>query len=274
MSGPLRAPAVAGYFYPDDPHGLRAMVQGFLDEVDAGRREALGAIAPHAGLIYSGQCAAHVFARVEIQETVVILAPNHTGRLGAPGGASLWRSGAFGTPLGPVPIDEELASLLETECALVAHDPEAHAREHAVEVELPFLRILAPDCAIVPLVLAWDDWDRCRVLGAALAEVVEKVDRRVLLVASSDMTHYEPADRAAEKDKAALAAVEKLDGERLLRVCHERNVTMCGRAPAAAVLEATRRLGAGSGDLVDYRHSGMVTGDDSSVVAYAGVVVN
>ncbi|MFQ6045676.1 MAG: AmmeMemoRadiSam system protein B [Gemmatimonadales bacterium] len=274
MSTDVRRPAVAGYFYPDDPDDLRGMVEQFLGEVDAERRRARGAIAPHAGLVYSGQCAAHVFARVEIPRTVVILAPNHTGRLGAPGGASLWRSGAFDTPLGPVPIDSGFASMLESECDLVAHDPEAHAREHAVEVELPFLRLLAPDSAIVPLVLAWDDWDRCKTLGAALAEAIEKNDGPVLLVASSDMTHYEPADRAAEKDRAALAAVEKLDGELLLRTCHDRNVTMCGRAPAATVLEAARRQGAGSAEVVDYRHSGMVTGDDSSVVAYAGVVVS
>jgi AmmeMemoRadiSam system protein B len=140
-------------------------------------------------------------------------------------------------------------------------------------VELPFLATLSPDSTIVPIVVAWDDWERCRTLAEALADTAAEWPEDVLLVASSDMTHFEPAMRAADKDRIALDALERLDGEELLRACRRERITMCGRAPAAVVVEAARRLGARRGEVVDYRHSGWVTGDDSSVVAYAGVVV-
>lgn len=273
MQSDVRPAAVAGYFYPDHTEDLRRMVEDYLAEVQAEPRTARAAMVPHAGLIYSGRCAAEVFGRLKFADIVVIVAPNHTGRFGAPGGASLWARGSFETPLGAIPVAVEFAARLEAECDLVTHDPEAHSREHAVEVELPFLALLAPEAAIVPLVLAWDDWDRCERLGAALARMVSEWPADVLLVASSDMTHYESADHAARKDEIALAELRKLDGNGLLGACRREGITMCGRGPAAVVIEAARRLGADHCDVVDYRHSGQVTGDDSSVVAYAGVVV-
>jgi AmmeMemoRadiSam system protein B len=230
-------------------------------------------MAPHAGLIFSGACAARVFAQVMIPEVVVIVAPNHTGRLTSPGGASLAPHTHFQTPFGDVAVDQEFGSALCAATGLIAPDADAHAGEHAIEVELPFIRTLAPESAIVPIVLAWDDWPRSRELGAALAEVVRECNRRVLLVASSDMTHYEPAERARRQDALALRELERLDGEALLSVCAREQITMCGRAPAATVAEAARALGATAASVVDYRHSGDVTGDDSSVVAYAGAVM-
>lgn len=274
MSGhTVRPAAVAGQFYPADPRDLEEMVQAYLADVEAPMSPARAVVVPHAGLIYSGRCAAQVFGRVQLPPVVVILAPNHTGMMRAPGGASLWKRGAFDTPFGPVKVAEEFAAVLEARCPLVADDPSAHRQEHAVEVELPFLSTLSPGSAIVPIVVAWDDWERCRTLAEALADTVAEWPEDVLLVASSDMTHFESADRAAEKDRIALDALERLAGEELLQACRRERITMCGRAPAAVVVEAARRLGARRGEVVDYRHSGWVTGDDSSVVAYAGVVV-
>ncbi|HSG81696.1 MAG TPA: AmmeMemoRadiSam system protein B [Gemmatimonadota bacterium] len=269
----VRPAAVAGYFYPANARKLDEMVDAFLAEVEPEGRAVRGLIAPHAGLVYSGGCAAQVFGRVTIPATVVILAPNHTGRCEAPGGASIWSSGAFDTPLGRVAIAEDFARELEARSPLVDHDPQAHREEHAVEVELPFLRKLAPQSAIVPIVVAWDDWGRSQQLAAVLAALAEEWPEDVLLVASSDMTHFDTAGRAAEKDRLALAAIERLDGEELLNVCRREQITMCGRAPAAVVVEAARRLGATRAEVVDYRHSGWVTGDESSVVAYAGVTI-
>ncbi|TFG48398.1 MAG: AmmeMemoRadiSam system protein B [Gemmatimonadales bacterium] len=203
--------------------------------------------------------------------TVIILAPNHTG-VGIPGRASLWDRGSFTTPLGEVAVEEEVADELAAGCALVIPDRTAHRREHAIEVELPFLQLLAPGARIVPLVLSWDDWASCAELGRALAGLAETRPGRILLVASSDMTHYEPAEWAARKDRLALERVERLDGEWLLTTCHRHSISMCGRAPAATVIEAARRLGALKGTVVDYRHSGLVTGDDRQVVSYAGVL--
>jgi AmmeMemoRadiSam system protein B len=268
-----RMPAVAGRFYPDDPVELGEMVDGMLDEAGGDPQSALGGIVPHAGLVYSGICAAHVFKRLAFPDIVVILAPNHTGRWDNRGGAGAWNGGSFLTPLGPVEVDNGFVSRLEQECELVAHDAAAHRFEHAVEVELPFLKRVAPESRLVPLVLAWDDWYRCQMLATALAHVVAEWPDKVVLLASSDMTHYEAADGAELKDKKALEAVQRLDGAGLLDVCERENVTMCGRAPAAVVLEAAKQLEAKRADVVDYRHSGWVSGDNSSVVAYAGVLI-
>jgi hypothetical protein len=273
MAPDTRRPAVAGMFYPREAPALRDMVDGFLAAVTASPAPARGAVAPHAGLVYSGQCAAHVLARVALPPVVVVLAPNHTGRSTAPGGASVWTRGAFATPLGEVPIAEALADALLARCDLTAADKVAHTEEHAVEVELPFLQMLRADVSLLPIVLAWDDWRHAEQLAADLAALVRDWPQPVLLLASSDMTHYESAARARAKDERALAAIGRLDGRGLLDVCRRERITMCGRAPAAVVIEACRQLGAKAAEVVDYRHSGDVTGDDSSVVAYAGVVV-
>lgn len=269
----IRAPAVAGTFYPAAPAELRALVERLIGPAAPTRRVARGAIVPHAGLVYSGACAGLVFREIVIPSVVVVLAPNHTGRLGAGGGASAWMHGAFQTPLGTTRVADQFLEGLAKRCPLVAHDPEAHLGEHAVEVELPFIQMLAPTASLAPIVLAWDEWPACRDLGAALAETVRTWPEPVLLLASSDMTHYESADACARKDRLALQAVGRVDGEELLAVCQRQHVTMCGRAPAATVLEAARLLGAAAAEVLDYRHSGWVTGDASSVVAYAGVIV-
>ncbi len=268
----VRPPAVAGQFYPEDPDELTALVRGFLKDVPAEGRVVRGAMVPHAGLVYSGGCAAQVLGRIAFPPVAVILAPNHSGA-GHPGRAALWGAGAFETPLGLVPIAESLARRLASSSDLVVEDRLAHRSEHAVEVQLPFLQLLAPRLAIVPLVLAWDDWPRSRLLAQRLAAVIATWPAEVLLLASSDMTHYEPANLAAQKDRAALAHLERLDGEGLLHLCRTNRITMCGRAPAAVVAETTRLLGGTTGTVVDYRHSGLVSGDHDRVVGYAGVLM-
>lgn len=267
-----RQPAVAGQFYPAEPAELTRLVAECLEGVPREARRAAGAIVPHAALMYSGRGAGAVFGRLAFPSTVVILAPNHTGRCQSPG-ASIWRTGAFTTPLGDVPVSDTFAGALERACDLVAHDPAAHRDEHAIEVELPFLQALAPGAAIVPIVIAWEDWPRSERLAAALADLAADSAASVLFIASSDMTHYEPAATAERKDQAAFGAIARLDGNALLDVCRRERITMCGRAPAAVVLETARRLGATRADLVDYRHSGMVTGDHDDVVSYAGVIL-
>jgi AmmeMemoRadiSam system protein B len=262
---------VAGTFYPDDPGELRETVEGFLSTVQAERRPATAAIVPHAGLVYSGACAATVFAQIELPEVAVIVAPNHTGR--GRRMVSIWASGGFRTPLGVTPVAEDFLAQLSAAFPAAVHDPAAHDAEHAIEVELPFLAVQSPSTAIAPIVLATDGWDVCQALGRALADVAKTWPQPVCLIASSDMTHYESASSAEAKDRLALAKVAALDGRGLLEVCQRGGITMCGRAPAATVLEAARELGAKEATVVDYRHSGMVTGDDRHIVAYAGVVI-
>ena len=214
-----------------------------------------------------------MFARVAVPALVVILAPNHTGVCRADGGVSLWEDGAFRTPLGDVPVDAKLAAALRAASPLVAVDHDAHRGEHAIEVELPFLQLTRPDARIVPLVLAWDAWEPARQLGEALARLVRAAAEPVLLVASSDLTHYEPAAVAERKDARALEAVTALDGAELLARCRRERISMCGRGPAAVVLAAAQALGARRAEVVDYRHSGWASGDTTRVVGYAGVVI-
>lgn len=271
-TGASRPPAVADRFYPADPAELRRLVGRLLDGVPADRRRVPAVMVPHAGLQYSGACAAQVFGRIAWPDLVVILAPNHTG-MGQAGRAGLWGAGGFRTPLGEVAVAEEVATELARRCPLVIVDEAAHRTEHAIEVELPFLQLLAPGARLLPLVVSWEDWPRCAELGRALAELIAQEPGRALLVASSDLTHYESAASAARKDRLVLARLEELDGQGLLETCRRESVSMCGRAPAATVAEAARRLGAGRGALLDYRHSGMVTGDDRDVVSYAGMLL-
>jgi len=268
----VRQPAVAGLFYPGQPALLVAAVRELLAVAGAEPRPARAAVAPHAGYVYSGRTAGQVFARLEVPRRCVVLAPNHTGRGDAAEGGSVYAVGSFVTPAGEVPVDESTAAALLACCDLLEDDPAAHAREHAVEVQLPFLLARQPEVAVVPVVLGWSDWPRTRRLGEALAAVVRGAPEPVLLVASSDMNHYESAAVAAEKDALALAEAERLDGERLLDVTRRHQVSMCGRVPAAAVLHAARLLGASAGEVVHRSHSGQVTGDDGSVVSYAGVI--
>jgi len=240
----------------------------------AERGNSRAVIVPHAGYIYSGPTAAAVFARVALPGLIVILAPNHTGICEVEGGVSLWESGAFRTPLGDVPIDAAFGAALLAASPLVGVDHDAHRAEHAIEVELPFIQKERPDARIVPLVLAWDDWASARDLGEALARLVRAAGEPVLLLASSDLSHYESARVSEQKDARALEAVTALDGAELLARCKREGISMCGRGPAAVVLAAARALGAARADVVDYRHSGWVSGDDTRVVGYAGVVIS
>ena len=266
---------MSGRFYAGSKEALVRDVQALLQPVEpmAHAATARAAIAPHAGYVYSGVTAAHVFARIDVPRLVVILGPNHTGRCHAPGGVSLWETGAFATPLGRVPVDADLAAALLAECPLVGIDRTAHLDEHAIEVELPFLQLRRADVAIVPLVLAWDGWEEASALGEALARLVRRWNEPVLLLASSDLNHYESAAMTELKDAQVLDAVRALDGAELLRRCRVERVSMCGRAAAAAVIAASRALGSTQAEVVDYRHSGWVTGDEARVVGYGGVVI-
>jgi MEMO1 family protein len=273
--GSVRRAAVSGRFYSDSREALEREVRSLLGAVESDLHPvaARAAVAPHAGYVYSGVTAAHVFARLDPPRRAVILGPNHSGRCRAPGGASLWETGAFATPLGDVPVDDVLAEAVRAACPLVAVDHRAHEQEHAIEVQLPFLQLRQPAIAIVPILLAWDGWREAGQLGAALARVLRDWNEPVLLLASSDLNHYESAAMTELKDAQALAAIQTLDGEVLLRRCREADISMCGRAPVATVLAAAHALGSTRAEIVDYRNSAWVTGDETRVVGYGGVVI-
>ena len=268
---PTRHPAVSGTFYPSLPGRLRADLRGYLARSGTPRR-ALGVLAPHPAMLYGGPVAGAVFASVVVPDTVVVLAPNHTGRSTSLEGGSILLSRAYRTPLGDVPPDQELGEhLLERAGPLLVEDMVAHSQEHGVEVLLPFLQMRNRDVRIVPIVLGWRDWARSRALATALVEAIG--DREVLVVASSDLSHWESAPAAEAKDAVLLEAVMALDGEALVRAVAIESIAMCGVAPTATACEYARLRGAGEGELVSYSHSGVVTGDVERVVGYGGVLL-
>jgi AmmeMemoRadiSam system protein B len=266
---PIRPPAVAGTFYAAQRDRLAADVRSCLP-ADAKPQRAIGAIVPHAGYVYSGPVAGAVYARLEIPAAVIILCPNHTGR-GAAG--ALDPSEAWATPLGNVALDRDLAGRLAELCPSLAEDSVAHAREHSLEVQLPFLQIRRPDVRFVPISIGARDLGLCREIGESVARVAAEQDVRPLILASSDMSHYESRTAGRAKDDRALACVEALDPEGLFTTVFDGGISMCGVLPATALLFAARRLGALSARIVARRDSGDETGDTASVVGYAGVIV-
>lgn len=270
---PSRTPAVSGTFYPALPGRLRADVRGFLEQGTSPPKRALGILVPHGGYTYSGATAGAAFAAVEVPATCIILAPNHTGRGRARQGGSLLIDTAYRTPLGNVEPDAELGAEIQKRAQpLLIEDPLAHAEEHGVEVLLPFLQMCNEAVRVVPLVVGWDDWDRTRRLAQAIHDVIAGRDD-VLLVASSDMNHYEPATASTDKDAAALERIVALDGEGLLEVTRTRHISMCGRVPVACVLELARLAGRKRAEVVGYSHSGLITGNHDRVVGYAAALI-
>ena len=266
----LRHPAVAGRFYPGNPDDLRAEAGGYLSPASSTPVRALGCIAPHAGYMYSGHVAGAVFARVEVPSRCIVLCPNHTGIGRA---LAIMSEGAWETPLGEIPIDAELAGALKRNCPALREDSAAHRAEHAAEVELPFLLLRQPSLRFVPIALGTGQFEALEQLGQALADVIAAQSDPVLIVASSDMNHYESDVVTRVKDHRAIERILSLDPRGLFDVVTQQDISMCGFGPAVAMLTAARRLGAKSAELVKYATSGDISGDRDMVVGYAGVVV-
>jgi AmmeMemoRadiSam system protein B len=266
----IRPPAVAGTFYEGRPERLERDVRSLLPP-DVPKARAFGAIVPHAGYVYSGGVAGAVYARLEVPPAVVVLCPNHTGR-GAP--AALDPSEVWRTPLGDVPVHARLSARLRELAPSLRPDSEAHRREHSLEVQLPFLQALRPDFELVPVCLGEPNIALCQEVGEALARLCGEEPEPPLLLASSDMNHYESRSVGRAKDDRALARVEALDPEGLFRTVLTEDISMCGFLPATALLFAAKQSGAErTARVVARSDSGDQTGDPSSVVGYAGVIV-
>jgi AmmeMemoRadiSam system protein B len=271
MAHPIRPPAVAGYFYPGDSRSLLAELDRCLPRAAEKRTKAVAVVVPHAGYKYSGAIAGEVYSRIEIPERVVVLSPNHTGE-GLP--YALMTEGAWRTPLGEARIDTKLARRFQNNCPLLEEDEAAHRAEHSLEVQIPFLQRLRPDFAFTPLTLSYVPFERCAELGRALAKTIREVPEPVLIVASSDLNHYQDQATTESKDFAAIRRVEALDPAGLYETVRKERISMCGIIPVTVALVAAKELGAKKAELVRHATSGDVTGDYKAVVGYAGLVIS
>jgi MEMO1 family protein len=265
----VRSPAVAGQFYPAHPRELSALIRTYTaTSAPQGRIPARACLVPHAGYVYSGMVAGAVFARIVLPKKILLLGVRHYPRGEA---LAILSRGAWRTPLGDVPIDEELATRLREACPSLKEDAVAHVQEHSLEVELPFLQELNPGFSFVPVALGTVQFERLEEVGEAIARVLMDTKEEMLVVTSSDMNHYEDDETTRRKDHLAIDCLQRFDAEGLYDVCVERKISMCGLGPAIAMLTAMRRVGAKQASLVRYATSGDASGDRERVVGYAGM---
>lgn len=264
-----RSPAVAGQFYYGSASRLKSQVQQYIIE-GAEKEKVIGIISPHAGLMYSGHVAGAVYSSIQFPKTFILIGPNHTG-LGA--NVSMMVSGEWEIPTGTFHIDEELSKKILLKSSYVSEDMQAHIFEHSLEVQLPFIAYFSTSVKIVPITVMSASLQDCRKIGETIADAVKEANYDVVIVASSDMSHYEPDDAARRLDSLAINEALNLNPEGLYNIVHKESISMCGFMPTTIMLYAAKALGAKEAKLVKYATSGDVSGDYESVVGYAGVIV-
>ena len=266
----IREPVVAGQFYPGDKASLLKMLEGFFKEGKPAQN-IKAAVAPHAGYMCSGAVAGSLYSICSKKiETAVIMGPNHTG-LGS--SYSFMKSGIWRTPLGEVSVDEELATQIYRNAEILDEDFEAQRREHSVEVQLPFLQYINPKIKIVPMIFASHNLENLSVIANSIALSAKESSKQIIVIASSDLTHYEEEAAAREKDKKAIEAIVGLDDELLVENVRRYSITMCGLAPCYVAVNFARKMGSKAGKLIEYQTSGEISGDYSAVVGYASIVL-
>ncbi len=263
-----RQAVVADQFYPGNPAVLRQTLNTLIPAVQE-KEVAFAVVSPHAGYVYSGAVAGETFARVQIPETVVILGPNHHGR----GEALALGVSDWSMPLGKVPIERTLADAVLRRSRVIVGDDTAHLYEHSLEVQVPFLQYLQENLKIVPIVVSHVSYSVCQEAAMDLAAAIREFTAPVLIVASTDMTHYESRRSASSKDRLALERILAMDPEGLYETVVGNRISMCGIMPTTIALLAAMELGAREAELVRYTDSGAVSGDTNQVVGYAGLII-
>lgn len=266
----IRNSIVNGYFYPGEKQALLKILKEYI-KTSKEKEEAISVICPHAGYIYSGRVAGSVYEKIDIPDTVVILGPNHHG-FGEP--FAIMKEGIWRTPLGDIEINKTLAEKILEKSKYLQHDTLAHVQEHSLEVQVPFIQYIKSNVQIVPVVLsgsidsiAWTE------IGDAISEGIKDYKQKVLIVASSDFTHYETQKTAEENDRYAIDAITVLNEYLFIERVFERNMSICGYGPIITAIIASKNLGAQKAEIIDYKTSGNITGDYEQVVGYAGIII-
>ncbi len=265
----VRSPAVAGRFYSSDPVRLVEEIKTYTNK-SLEKESVLGIVTPHAGFIYSGKVAGSVYSSIKIPETIILLGPNHTGEGPA---ASIMIEGHWEFPFGSIEIDAELAQIIANRESILKKDTKAHIKEHSLETQLPFLQFFRKSFKIVPICLKRIGFDESTQIGKAIADSIIEYDKEVLIIASSDMSHFESHNNTVKKDRLAIEHILNLDPKGLYTTVREKKITMCGIIPAVCMLTACDKMGSKKADLVQYKTSGEVNGDMERVVGYAGITI-
>lgn len=259
---------MAGYFYPNDSAALRDMIEGMLDP-QADKEKAISAISPHAGYVYSGKVAGSVFSSITLPKNFIILGPNHQD---VSTGISIMQQGIWETPLGDVSINTTLADLIMKKSGTLKENAKSHSQEHSLEVQVPFIQYLKGNISFVPISIAYfATYDDLEELGKAIAGAIREYGQDVLIVASTDMSHYVSQEVAKEKDFLAIEKILDLDARGLYDVVKREKISMCGFQPTTATIIASNELKAKKAELIKYQTSGDVSGDFLKVVGYAGI---
>jgi AmmeMemoRadiSam system protein B len=265
----VRKPTVHGNFYPGSKNILTEELGKYVPSVET-RKKVIGLISPHAGYIFSAGCAGKAFGAVEVPGVVIILGVNHYG-FGHPfalDGHDSWK-----TPLGEAEVHKELREKLVKDSKIFEIDSNASIKEHSLEVQVPFIQYRNPEAKILPITIAGGDVQRLITAGKEIAALVKENSGDVLIVASTDMSHYISVERAREKDKKAIDKIVQLDPEGLYNTVLMERISMCGAAPTSIMLSAALELGAKKAEIIDYTNSGTVMGDYNRVVAYLSMIV-
>ena len=265
-----RIPAVAGKFYSANRNELEKNIKGHLINPIQKKQKAIGMVSPHAGFTYSGGVAGAIYSQVEIPDTVILIGPNHTGRGES---ISIMTQGTWAMPMGDVSLDEELAQLICEETHIAIPDPLAHEREHSLETQIPFLQYFKKNLKIVPICLKKINYSHCKKLSLAIVKSLKRTKKTALIVASSDMTHFESHEVALKKDKKALCKIENRDPQGLHEIVQQEKISMCGVNSITVMLLCSEQLGAKKAEIIKYMTSGEINGNKNQVVGYAGVIV-
>ncbi len=266
----IRKPAVAGAFYPGSQAALQKELEHYIT-YSTPKKKVIGLISPHAGYIYSGGCAGKGFGAIIVPGKVIILGVNHHG-MGHPyavDGSDFWN-----TPLGDIPIDTQLRDQLTAKSEIFEVDSVAGIREHSLEVQVPFIQTVNPNAKILPITISSVNVDKLKAGGREIARLIQANDPgSILIVASTDMSHYIDAELAKRQDNKAIHKIETLDPDGLFNTVASERISMCGVAPTVMMLAAAIECGAAETDVIEYTHSGKVSGDYHQVVAYLSMVV-